>query len=113
MHPLNSPPGATSPKSTDAFEKDRGLRKPATSGEKPNKPPPVSRLTPAAGAPSHNMDALHNLEDDDKISRWQISPSVLVVLQQVYSSLPAVAGFRRRRSFPKASYILGCGGGGN
>ena len=88
MHPLNSPPGATSPKSTDAFEKDRGLRKPATSGEKPNKPPPVSRLTPAAGAPSHNMDALHNLEDDDKISRWQISPSVLVVLQQVYSMDP-------------------------
>ena len=34
------------------------------------------------------MDALHNLEDDDKISRWQISPSVLVVLQQVYSMDP-------------------------
>ena len=44
-------------------------------------------VTRTGGAPSH-MDAPHNLEDDDKISRWQISPSVLVVLQQVYSMDP-------------------------
>ena len=34
------------------------------------------------------MDSLNHPEEDDKISRWQISPSVLVVLQQVYSMDP-------------------------
>ena len=33
------------------------------------------------------MDQLDDPEDDEKIARWQISPSVLVILQQACSRL--------------------------
>ena len=44
------------------------------------------------------MDQLDDPEDDEKIARWQISPSVLVILQQGLQPLvqegPVAAGGR-------------------